>query len=1476
MNTFGVLMAHLHALSSLSRPPLLFLKATQKKRVFVPTFTRRNGVVVQGHYAMVHVSDAHDAHKILSGEGSHSQKAAHAKLVKKDWFQALPHDHQLPVLLEHATEIQDKASAGSVLSTLKKKVLAGQKPSNAEMNAFAAAPGDKQKALLGEFTAGGKGASFGALFHQHAASVPKVAEVPAVMQQEPAVTVVAAPVPVAPKVVGATQAAPPPAVPVQASTPEWSDEKGAIALHLDAIDNAKLPDSNTNAASANKKLQAIAAATAKGDVKSLLMMGYGSNNYGATAAKLANQSLALLGSTHQVSAGQKMASHPGMSGAPATPTVVPTSPTGESGKSGETGIPASPAPAGITTKLKLDGHSVEIAPVAGGKFSLSIDGTKEGEYASPGAAQAHAHEVVYESEPAALTPTVVPTPGVAAPAKDSAAVKKAKAIDPAKVSAWLAAVPGKADTSLFDGVSTKAKDKFLKWKQAVGKTHMPEYKAGYVNVAVSSLYGMTDQVLLNNGSFVAVTDILMHGGWGQVAPADPVAIQKAAIAALSGVSTPTVAAVPVAPVAAKPVTAGLPPIPLGIKQAQGVKAMKMAKLGDVAGLTNLHDKLVAPKTKAYVGELLAAIKKAQGVSAAGASVANWEFNSSDHGFSGAPTLYLKKEGVDHFIVKTPEGEYEVYGIGSGDQETAGDEPEIFGSKEDVQEYLSGALDVHVTKATLAKLDSGADASPKEGDTKQGADGALVFQNGRWHKQGDVLPVVPVAVSKAKVTQHVYTNTEEGHNKFWATAVQGSILRTTYGKIGTKGSETMKLFASEMQAYEAQAKLIKEKTAKGYKFQDSVSVEGFAPAQAAPVKVVGATAGSGFAIPPKPTPTVQVTPNAGPAAPVSIDAWKKTGEQGGYNEGGTYVDPQGVAWYCKFPAGGEKVAKNELLAGKLYELAGVDVAAVKLITQGGKVGLASKIVVGAAPSKAAMLAGTAPGLLSGFAADAWLANWDAVGNNPQKGYDNILIKPDGSAVRIDAGGALLYGGAGGKKQTFTDKVTDLKTMLDPAKNAHTSKVFGKMTPADIAASVAKVAAIDPSMIAAVVEMYGPGNGEERARMAAKLIARQADMLEQYPAAKKAAEKAQAKAPKPKVEKPDPTKLKVDASLLPPMHNFMNWNGSGKPISDKPYVAQNIIDEQAILAFALKGNLVALKAYKYQPVDKLTGQPLGEPKSMDQNPSQYVREFYDSCVSFLEVVANPAEPMRTYDSKDAHTVAQLASMFKPFDYGVSVASAPANQRLGFWIALGVASSPAKFKPKTVSLKFTEAAKQAAYTAYTLLPKTVKTFINAVQSSGSANQPYRDGKEVDQQGQNTRTVLADLYTHAVAHEAGTTVNKWINMPDSMVAQFIAEPEGLVFQNPGSMCTSQHTSKTANFGKHRVIIHYADGASAIDTFGSGDHHGEAEITTLPGARYMVLSRKMVADAEHSNPGAQRLELEVLMLPPDATYIANIPKKPT
>ncbi len=142
----------------------------------------------------------------------------------------------------------------------------------------------------------------------------------------------------------------------------------------------------------------------------------------------------------------------------------------------------------------------------------------------------------------------------------------------------------------------------------------------------------------------------------------------------------------------------------------------------------------------------------------------------------------------------------------------------------------------------------------------------------------------------------------------------------------------------------------------------------------------------------------------------MDTWVQTGGQGGSNPGGKFKDPSGQEWYCKFPADAD-TAKSEVLAAKLYALAGLSGQDAQLITKDGKVGIASKWVNIKKASSAAALA-KVPGALDGFAVDAWLGNWDVVG----QALDNLQIGPDGKAHRVDAGGSLEYRAQGEKSHS----------------------------------------------------------------------------------------------------------------------------------------------------------------------------------------------------------------------------------------------------------------------------------------------------------------------------------------------------------------------------------------------------------------------------------------------------------------------------
>lgn len=220
---------------------------------------------------------------------------------------------------------------------------------------------------------------------------------------------------------------------------------------------------------------------------------------------------------------------------------------------------------------------------------------------------------------------------------------------------------------------------------------------------------------------------------------------------------------------------------------------------------------------------------------------------------------------------------------------------------------------------------------------------------------------------------------------------------------------------------------------------------------------------------------------------------KIGEQRGSNPGGTYQDTEtGLKWYVKQPSSLD-AARNEVLAGKLYELAGVEVPEMHMITLGGRPSIASRIVDDLKKADPPTLA-AAPGAAEGFAVDAWLANWDVVG----LGYDNLLTL-GARAFRVDTGGALRYRAQGTLKGgAFGPKVAELDTLRSDT-NRQSQSVFGSMTAAQIESSVERVLRISEEEIRGVIEQFGPIDAAERRILSDTMIARRRDLAERYPAA-----------------------------------------------------------------------------------------------------------------------------------------------------------------------------------------------------------------------------------------------------------------------------------------------------------------------------------------------------------------------------------------
>lgn len=177
-------------------------------------------------------------------------------------------------------------------------------------------------------------------------------------------------------------------------------------------------------------------------------------------------------------------------------------------------------------------------------------------------------------------------------------------------------------------------------------------------------------------------------------------------------------------------------------------------------------------------------------------------------------------------------------------------------------------------------------------------------------------------------------------------------------------------------------------------------------------------------------------------------------------GGIYRDKQQRLWMVKFPQTNLHAA-NEVLAARLYEEAGVRVPTLALVDCGNeKRAVASLWNQSYRPSR---LSRKLIGLMDGFVIDAWLANWDVVGQD----FDNIMRDGD-YAVRVDLGGSLMFRAQGGNKgDGFSTYPVEIATLLDPSINKQSAAVFGRLTMSDLFAGRICLKHIQPEKIKQLV-------------------------------------------------------------------------------------------------------------------------------------------------------------------------------------------------------------------------------------------------------------------------------------------------------------------------------------------------------------------------------------------------------------------------
>lgn len=338
---------------------------------------------------------------------------------------------------------------------------------------------------------------------------------------------------------------------------------------------------------------------------------------------------------------------------------------------------------------------------------------------------------------------------------------------------------------------------------------------------------------------------------------------------------------------------------------------------------------------------------------------------------------------------------------------------------------------------------------------------------------------------------------------------------------------------------------------------------------------------------------------------------------------------------------------------------------------------------------------------------------------------------------------------------------------------------------------------------------------------------------------------------------PKKVVITKADLPP-----------KPIFDKSSKAwKNAVNQQsveAIEAAALEGNLTKLKNLTYpEHVDDAEGTLTGKQLEFSAHPSMKMQGYWSDTMKAVDDKFNPPKPLVPAKTIKKASLAKIAEAFPTAPLLTTVKQMPMNQRVGFWMALGqVQGERADFLPtapitETVSAEFKNSIPGLREKASSLS----KQFMNSVQGSGAINDAYNQGKTMHG---TIDLVAANIAMHkdAVELPEGSTVYKWLRVEPNMQAALMSAPVGTVLQNPGSACNSMSKTATSGFAgsdpktRARIVYRAAKGAKMMPTFkGPGySYDSEAELTSLPGARMVLLGTKKVGD---------HFEIEVTLLPP-------------
>lgn len=1263
--------------------------------------------------------------------------------------------------------------------------------------------------------------------------------------------------------------------PVPKSAPIAQHPKAAGAFspakHMteEQWEQLKLPADHTSGPHYNAKLAQLKQHSEAGDVTAILGTQFGTDTYAKKAAKVANHLLEKHGSTHQVVPGQKAGSHPAVNQAPkpeapAAP-AEPVAPTPEQAPASEPASAAAqitpsaskPKPAEPSIQAEVDKYNA--AKIKSGQSKITIEG-KDYWVLATGATNADGKIFVH-----------------VASATEGSVHKNG--FYPKQQNLWV-------DAS--DIISQKPKRAILvASKEPSSGLSVPEFQEGKNTTGVVAYYeGVSKKIIdMAEKKDIAGLDAMPtdkgHTWKGKTPNSKALmALHATALAqAKGGEPSPP----------KKGVIGRLIQKKIEKDQAGETDYIDKIKNAGSASSAEMFAKLHLDKhnhSAKAVAEVVDALKsndfdKAAGQIDPGHSLSDYEKSVlqawAANGNYMAPYYmseinklkqnsdaveYVKMLGGDlHASKSTDKTSSESSKDGNSKQDSGAKIPLSVLTKEQVKslvEYIAGtskqtpeesnaganllgslargdqAKIAHYAHGHASAAETGLsiddDKGPQDGDTKQGADGTLVFTNGRWHKQDahsktnsqhpiDAVPYPALDGMTQSFKDQVIASlasVKESIKNGDFSPLKGAVKQMGSGKVIITLPNTKYSYGKlKIKSYGKAAKDLKD-------YIDTIKAAAGKP----PKKAKGSTDEAPTSIP--------APVGAGSGKYEAMDSWVQTGQQQGSNPGGRFKDSNGDEWYCKFPSD-EEAAKSEVLAAHLYSLAGVAGQDAKLITRNGKIGIASRWV--AVSKKGPADLAKVDGVQSGFAVDAWLANWDVVG----KGYDNLQVDANGKAIRIDAGGALRYR-AQGEKKAFTSHVGELDSLRDHGINAESASIFGQLAEADIAASAARVLAISDKAIRNLVAEYGPGDLSEKQALADVLIARKADIAQKYPKA------AKVKPPKPEV--------KFDASKITTPPNFLSWNTSGKGLSSHQEINEaNNAAVQAIYQAALKGDLDTIKNAKAPIIDKDTKQVTKE-INLGSHLSAHVKAYWKDLVSEVDLQLNPPRMPDIGEIVMSHDLGVISSVLKVVNAGKAIAAVASHNKIGAYIVLGkIADFIQSIVPKidnTAIASYTwqnkasaiyQGASKAAKDSFSLyLSSTGANQLNTALRNGDLDSVF-SGKTVRQHVKDMEEIMVDIPEGSTfvrrmgQHGYGQKPNElWIKQ----LQQFLmtADP-GTVIQEPGFSSTSW--SGGSGVLSNNDIEWEFVAAKGVKMFPAWltANKGEGEGLLPPNSRYVIVSSK-------------------------------------